>query len=99
DETHGQYLRVEVGRPARCGRGGASARGRHQREPSGAAPTADDTAVARTANASARRAGTSATSPPRAMTAVAIQIQPTIGFTRASSPTVPEAGSMFWIDR
>ncbi len=31
--------------------------------------------------------------------AVAIQIQPTIGLTRTSRPTVPESGSMLWMDR
>jgi hypothetical protein len=41
--------------------------------------------------------GTSATSPPRAMMAVAIQIQETIGLIRTSRPT--ELESMLWIDR
>ena len=42
-----------------------------------------------------RRAGTSATRPPRAITAAATQIHATIGLTMACSPSVPPSGSMF----
>ena len=47
---------------------------------------------------SPRQAGTRATSPPKAITAVATQIQATMGLTRTSRPTLREARSMFWID-
>src|SRR2546430_14614357 len=89
-----EHPRIE----ARCPRGrcAGSGRGRHQRDPSAEAE-ADGTAT-RTATVSPRQTGTRATSPPKAITAVAIQIQATMGLTTTRRPTLREARSMFWID-
>src|SRR5882724_6516446 len=75
--------------------GAGSDGGRHQRDPSMATGAAGTGGFAVTAIR--RMEGTSATRPPSAMMAVAIQIQETIGLIRTRRPTEPE--SMLWMDR
>src|SRR5438105_1472222 len=93
DGAEDQHARVQ----ARRGRSGGSRRGGHQRNPSAAAEAAGMRSGAVTV--ATRRGGTSATSPPSAINAVAIQIHPTLGLTRTSRPTVPAPASMLWIER
>src|ERR1700730_11083844 len=89
-EAAREHLAIDA-RPARGRRARSRGRG-YQGEPS-----IEAGAAARTATGSPRQAGTMATRPPRAMMAVAIQIQPTIGLIRTSRPT--ESESMLWMDR